>query len=255
MTNADEQATNQPGRRRGRADDSIDPFVRFADIVPQDRLANVRVAMIGAGGIGAPAALSLAKMGVSRLTVWDFDTVGPENFGPQFYGPKEVNQPKVLALGRMLAKRAPWCDYTGNQARYRGDPIEDADVIIAAVDSLSARKVIWSGIDDESRILLVDPKMGAEVLTVHTVIPAEDNDWYPHELEGTAVEAVCTAKATFHCGMVAGAYVAQAVKAWLVDELFPRVEVNLDLRFMSQMTTDREAKKAAFAAIQQNEAA
>lgn len=249
MSNANEQANNQPGRR-SRADDSIDPFVRFSDIVPQDRLANVRIAMVGAGGIGAPAALSLAKMGVSRLTVWDFDTVGPENFGPQFYGPSEVNQPKVLALGRMLKRRAPWCDYTGVRERYRGNPIEDADVIISAVDSLAARKVIWSGVDPASRILLVDPKMGAEVLTVHTVIPAEDNDWYPHELEGTAVEAVCTAKATFHCGMVAGAYVAQAVKAWLVGELFPRVEVNVDLRFMAQMTTDRDAKKAAFAATQ-----
>jgi molybdopterin/thiamine biosynthesis adenylyltransferase len=241
---------NNSQSRRSRANPDIDPFVRFADIVPQDRLGRVRVAMVGAGGIGAPAALSLAKMGVSRLTVWDFDTVGPENFGPQFYGPKEVNRPKVLALGGMLSKRAPWCDYTGIQERYTGEPF-DADVVIAAVDSLNARKIIWSGIDDDSRILLVDPKMGAEVLTVHTVIPQEDNDWYPHELEGTAVEAVCTAKATFHCGMVAGAYVAQAVKAWLVGELFPRVEVSVDLRFMSQMTTDREAKKAAYAALRQ----
>jgi molybdopterin/thiamine biosynthesis adenylyltransferase len=218
------------------------PFQRFKDIIPQERLTRLRVSIIGAGGIGAPATLALAKMGVPQIEVWDSDTVGEENLGPQIYGPKEVGIPKVLALSRFIKRHAPWCDLTTKHAMYEGEDL-DCDVIVAAVDSLSTRKVIWGAIDNDSRRLLVDPRMGAEVLTVFAVIPAEDHEWYPAELEGEALEATCTSKATFHCGLVSGAMVAQAVKAWVVNEQ-QHVEYTMDLRFISLLTLDRETKKS-----------
>jgi hypothetical protein len=216
------------------------PFLRFRDIIPIERLNQIRVAMIGAGGIGAPAALALAKMGVSHLEIWDFDVVGEENLGPQIYGEKELKLPKVIALKRILARRAPWCDVSVHNEAYRGEPIE-ADIIITALDSLEARKTVWSGVDDEWRGLLVDPRMGAEALTVYSVTPFKDAEWYSETLEGEGMDAPCTAKSTFHCGLIAGALAAQAVKAWVVDE-GEIVEANMDLRFLGLMTLDRETR-------------
>jgi len=45
------------------------PFARFRDIIPQERMAMLRVGIVGAGGIGAPCALALAKMGVHHMEI------------------------------------------------------------------------------------------------------------------------------------------------------------------------------------------
>jgi molybdopterin/thiamine biosynthesis adenylyltransferase len=210
------------------------PFVRFRDIIPQERMSTLKIAIIGAGGIGAPTALALAKMGVHRLEIWDPDVVNDENIGPQMYGPRTVGQFKVNALKNFLRGQAPWCEVTVHQALFTPDDVADADVLIMALDSLQARKDVWSTVDPDRIGLVVDPRMGAEVLTVHSVIPKDDAQWFESTMEGVAVEAKCTAKSTFHCGLVAGAYAAREVKAWVVGER-SLVEYTIDLRYLSPM--------------------
>ena len=232
------------------------PFVRFADVMPLERIAPLRIAIIGAGGIGVPAALCLAKMGVQSLHIWDMDRVGPENVGPQMYGKRVVNRPKTVALGTFLKDQADWCDLSMHNEMFREQEgfFDDFDVVVSAVDSLEVRKEIWQSIRKDSRALLVDPRMGAEVLTVFSVIPADDELWYPATLEGEAIEEQCTAKATFHNGLVAGAMVAQAVKAWVMNER-DFVEVTFDMRFLNLLQATGEQKIAiADAALKQRAA-
>jgi len=222
------------------------PFVRFRDIIPAERMANLRVAMIGAGGIGAPTALALAKMGVSHLEVWDSDKVAEENLGPQMYPERAVGKFKVNTLKSFLRGQAPWCHVTAHAELYTENTHCEADVIIAAVDSLHARKMIWGTVDREACGLYIDPRMGAEILTIHSVDPSVDAAWYEPTMEGEPLAAKCTAKATFHCGLVAGALTAQAVKAWVVGER-RLAEYTLDLRFISLlgMTADQAHAQAA----------
>jgi hypothetical protein len=231
------------------------PFLRFRDIIPAERMANLRVALVGAGGIGAPAALSLAKMGVSHLEIWDPDTIGGENIGPQMYPRRAIGKFKVNTLKSFLRGQADWCKVTAHPELYTENTICNADVIIAAVDSFQARKTIWSTVDRSTLGLYVDPRMGAEVLTIHSVHPAEDAEWYEPTMEGRPVEAKCTAKATFHCGLIAGGLVAQAVKAWIVEER-RLAEYTIDLRFLSMlgMTVDQAHEHAAAKAEAEAEA-
>jgi hypothetical protein len=174
------------------------------------------------------------------------DEVNPENVGPQMYGKRVVGRPKTLALGQFLKDQADWCNVTLHNELFekKERAFDDFDVVVSAVDSLEVRKEIWESVDHEGRQLLVDPRMGAEVLTVYSIIPLEDRSWYPQTMEGEAIEFPCTAKATFHNGLVAGAMVAQAVKAWVVNE---RVfgETTLDLRFL-QMFCATPEQKASF---------
>jgi len=168
-------------------------------------------------------------MGVSHLEVWDSDVVGEESLGPQMYPERAVGKFKVNMLKSFLRGQALWCKVTVHPELFTGETTYEADVMIAAVDSLQARKVIWENMDRESVGLYIDPRMGAEVLTVHSVEPATDAAWYEPTLEGRPVEAKCTAKATFHCGLVFGAMCAQAVKAWVVGER-RMAEYTMDLR-------------------------
>lgn len=235
--------------------ESVSPFLRFSDIVETELLAALRVTIIGAGGIGAPAALALAKTGVSQLTIYDHDVVGDENLGPQMYGPGTVGQPKVVALRRFLKAQAPWTEVVGRRELYTGEPL-DADVVIAAVDSLTARQHIWTGAQaSEATQLVVDPRMGAEVLTLLLPQPTGvgDEDWYAETLEGPAVEGTCTAKATFYTGLIAGGFCAQALKAFVGGEL-DMAEYTLDMRYLQFFSFTRDekaemvAQREAFAA-------
>lgn len=227
---------------------SDSPFYRFSSIIPEEAMGELHVAIIGAGGIGAPAALALAKCGVKRLTIYDNDVVGPENIGPQMYGPQTIGQPKVLALRRFLEKQAPWCDVSTSREFYRGERI-DADIMVAAVDSLEVRQTIWDGVKENSPQIrvIIDPRMGAEVLTVISVLvhEEEDHDWYQETLDGEPVEASCTAKSTFYTGLVAGAMVGQAVKAYVVGEM-DMAEYSIDLRYLQFFPLTRTQKRTLY---------
>ena len=168
--------------------------------------------IIGAGGIGAPLALSLAKMGVKKMHIWDADVVNEENMGPQMYGPRHLGSLKVDALKNLLRGQAPWCNVTVHKEFYTEASSNNSEVVITALDSLAARKGVWKTIDHDVCKLFVDPRMGAEVLTILSVVPKEDGGWYAPTLEGEALEVKCTAKATFHCGFMAGALAAREVQ-------------------------------------------
>ena len=65
----------------------------------QKTLANARVAVIGIGGIGSHALLSLLSMGVGRLVIVDGDQVALSNLNRQFfYSERDVGKNKIDVL-------------------------------------------------------------------------------------------------------------------------------------------------------------
>lgn len=217
------------------------PLQRFSDLVPADELSQLSVTIIGAGGIGAPAALSLAKMGVGRICIYDPDVVDTPNLGTQMYSPKHMGQPKVIALKRFLKQQAPWCEVHTVHDWFTNQAI-DTPVFISAVDSLEIRRQLWQHVYNNSDVrLLIDPRMGLRVLNVISVDPKIDKRFYEKTLEGNAVEAPCTAKATFYTGLVAGGLVAQAVLAWVLNERKDQyVDYSLDLAFINLLGMTRD---------------
>ena len=217
-----------------------DPFLRFRDVLPLERLANLDVLVVGAGGIGAPAVLALAKMGLTRIRIVDLDTVDEANTGTQLHGPRQVHRAKVASLTDLVGRQAPWCEIVGTRARLDETSAAahlPADVVILAVDSLAARKALWAAARGRCR-LLVDPRMGAESLSVYAVTPG-DEGWYAPTLEGKPYEAPCTARATFPCGLIAGALVAQTIGLWLRDAL-DKGELHFDLKYLETIGTSRD---------------
>jgi sulfur-carrier protein adenylyltransferase/sulfurtransferase len=74
----------------------------------QLRLKDARVLIVGAGGLGAPAALYLAAAGVGRLGIVDFDDVDASNLQRQvLYATADVGRKKVVAARERLAALNP----------------------------------------------------------------------------------------------------------------------------------------------------
>ena len=62
----------------------------------QTKLKNAKVAMIGAGGLGAPLGLYLAAAGVGRIGLVDFDVVDVSNLQRQvIHGTSDIGRKKL----------------------------------------------------------------------------------------------------------------------------------------------------------------
>src|SRR5690606_36899993 len=102
------------------------------------------VVMIGAGGIGAPAAIALAEAGVARLTVVDDDEVEISNLHPQIlFDDDDLGRPKLEAFARTLVERYPAVALACVHGRALPDTalalLEGADLVIDACDNYATR--------------------------------------------------------------------------------------------------------------------
>src|SRR5687767_11590211 len=71
----------------------------------QQKLADAKVLIIGAGGLGCPVITYLASSGVGNLTILDFDTVDETNLARQpIYTSQDIGKSKA-ELAAAYAKR------------------------------------------------------------------------------------------------------------------------------------------------------
>ncbi|MGB0718248.1 MAG: HesA/MoeB/ThiF family protein [Alphaproteobacteria bacterium] len=68
-------------------------------------IAQAKVAIIGCGGLGANAALTLAQSGIGQLELYDPDVVELSNLHRQPYMEDQIGTPKVLALKDLCNSR------------------------------------------------------------------------------------------------------------------------------------------------------
>lgn len=63
---------------------------------------DARIHIIGCGSVGSTLAENLARCGVTKMTLWDFDTVEAHNIVNQMFRQEDVGKPKVEALKDIL---------------------------------------------------------------------------------------------------------------------------------------------------------
>lgn len=110
----------------------------------QKRLLAAHVALIGAGGIGAPAIQYLAAAGVGRLTIIDDDEVALSNLQRQvLYGTDDVGTSKVDAATRAVARLNPDVRVSRRAMRIGADNAASllfgVDVVIDGSDNFATR--------------------------------------------------------------------------------------------------------------------
>lgn len=66
-----------------------------------------RVHIVGCGSVGSTVAENLARCGVTKFTLWDFDLVEPHNLANQMFRLKDVNKLKTEALLDILCEINP----------------------------------------------------------------------------------------------------------------------------------------------------
>jgi molybdopterin/thiamine biosynthesis adenylyltransferase len=196
-------------------------LTRQLKIIPLEVLEEP-ITIIGGGAVGSFTALSLAKMGFSNITVFDFDKIDVENMNCQFYRFKDIGNHKVLAL-QDLVKEFTGVDINARNERYETGTFKG--IVISAVDSMKVRKLIWDN-HKETGIgtkLIIDPRMGAESALIYAMNPWDTKDIESYEktlyTDENAVEEDCTAKSTMYTACMLAGQVCKVVKDYLVKSV------------------------------------
>lgn len=113
----------------------------------QARLARSKVLVVGAGGLGCPAALYLAASGVGRLVLADADRVDLTNLQRQIlFRTASVGQPKVAAARDALNALNPEVEVVPLELRLAGDAlsaqVSAADLVLDCTDNFATRHAI-----------------------------------------------------------------------------------------------------------------
>jgi len=135
---------------------------------------NIPINIIGAGATGSWLALGLAKLGLSNITVWDFDSIEEHNIANQAYNVGSVGQKKVTALANMI-KEATGTSINIHPVKFTNQRL--SGIIFLMVDTMKARKEIWDNcIKMKPAVkLLVEPRMGLDVGRIYNVNPCNLN--------------------------------------------------------------------------------
>ena len=192
-----------------------DRFQRQEDLVPRERLADIKTTVIGVGAIGRQAALQLVSIGVPQLQIIDFDVVDLNNVTTQGYLASDVGQPKVAALTTAIRQVDPTIAVESIQDRYRPRmPIGEA--VFIAVDSIDARAAIWRSVGPKCHFWC-DGRMLGEVLRVLAVADDHGREYYPTTLfaRSEAQPGRCTARATIYAASIAAGLMIHQFTRWL----------------------------------------
>lgn len=131
------------------SDDEIERYARHLVLAEvggpgQQRLKAARVAVVGLGGVGGPAALYLAAAGVGALRLIDDDAVALSNLQRQvLFTGDDLARPKVEAGAEALGRLNPHVAIDARRERITGANaaplIADCDAVIDGTDDFATR--------------------------------------------------------------------------------------------------------------------
>jgi len=113
----------------------------------QRKLRGARVLIVGAGGLGSPAALYLAAAGVGTIGLVDFDAVDASNLQRQvLYATSDVGRPKLAAAAERLEGLNPGVRVVRHEHRLdRSNALEIVkayDVVMDGTDNFPTRYLV-----------------------------------------------------------------------------------------------------------------
>jgi len=114
------------------------------DLAGQEKLLTSRALIIGAGGLGSPAAMYLAAAGVGQLAIADFDVVDLSNLQRQLlHHSKDIGREKTASARETLLSINPDIEVTAIPRALQGDELDAqvklADVVLDCSDNFATR--------------------------------------------------------------------------------------------------------------------
>ena len=129
----------------------------------QRRLKNASILIVGAGGLGTPAATYLAAAGVGRIGIVDYDVIEESNLHRQvLYSEEDVGRSKAEVIKARLLKVNPHITVETYKARLDSsnalDILKKYDIVLDGTDNFPTRYLV-----NDACVLLHKPNVYASV--------------------------------------------------------------------------------------------
>jgi sulfur-carrier protein adenylyltransferase/sulfurtransferase len=143
----------------------------------QIKMLNAKVLLVGAGGLGAPAALYLAAAGIGTMGIVDDDLVDESNLQRQvIHNTERVGTPKTESARQTIEALNPDVQVVEHRTRLDAgnvlDIIRDYDVIVDGADNFPTRYLL-----NDASVRLRKPVVSASILgfdgQISTFVPFE----------------------------------------------------------------------------------
>lgn len=116
----------------------------------REKLRKGAAAVAGLGGLGSNIALMLARTGIRKLLLADFDTVDPSNLNRQAYTISQIGMKKTEAMTELISQVNPWIELDVFDGRVTESNVEELfepyPVICEAFDTPESKAVLVNGV-------------------------------------------------------------------------------------------------------------
>ena len=114
------------------------------------RFSSATVAICGLGGLGSNIAIALARAGIGKLLLIDFDRVDITNLHRQQYKVNQIGCYKTEALAEILLEIAPYTEAKAVKAKITEENfvalLKDADIVCEAFDNAESKAMLVNGV-------------------------------------------------------------------------------------------------------------
>lgn len=131
-------------------DEWIDALNKRHGVQLQSRFSSATVAICGLGGLGSNIAIALARAGIGKLVLIDYDRVDITNLHRQQYKANQIGCYKTDALADNLSEIAPYTEVKAVTVKITeenfADLLKDADIVCEAFDKAEAKAMLVNGV-------------------------------------------------------------------------------------------------------------
>ncbi|MBQ8309707.1 MAG: thiamine biosynthesis protein ThiF [Clostridia bacterium] len=119
----------------------------------QQAFSSVTVAVCGLGGLGSNIAIHLARAGIGKLILIDFDRVDISNLHRQQYKASQIGMYKTEAFADNLREIAPYIELEAHTERITENNavklLQSADIVCEAFDSAESKAMLTNTVLSE----------------------------------------------------------------------------------------------------------
>ena len=194
-------------------------FKRQIAMFDPSKHEQVHCIIVGCGNIGSHTALALARMGVKKFSLIDFDTVEGHNLSSQAFLHGDIGRLKVDALADLITAISPEIEVEKNGVPFLKAKISMSKdtIVISAVDSMATRAVIAETITALSpNTFVIDGRLGGGQIELYA---QKARAWGATLVDGDDADP-CGARYISYTSYIIAGCIANTLKRYLQGEKY-----------------------------------
>jgi len=199
-------------------------YQRQTGIIDIEKFRDNKITIVGCGANGSFIGIALAKMGLTKFGLYDFDSVKIHNLPNQFFSWRDIGKKKVAVTARYMKhfNRLVEVKIFG---RFDITTILNTSIVVSCVDKMEVRKEIFNSCKRNKIVqLFIDTRMAGLQGQVYTVdmTNKKEIENYMKTLfaDDEAVQQRCTERSILFTVLgIASIVCNQIIKAFKEEEL------------------------------------